>query len=94
MILVLLYVVDLLYAFPDLNPVVLAFVFMSLTGQGFGETYPHNPKVVSDMTALHHIHEAGMLHNLGQRAQLRDQKPYTFMVWRHGTEASPFLVAK
>eukprot|EP00904_Undaria_pinnatifida_P007253 jgi/Undpi1/3658/HiC_scaffold_16.g07028.m1 len=44
---------------------------------GFGETYPHNPKVVADMTALHHIHEAGILHNLGRRA--KEQKPYTFM---------------
>lgn len=32
------------------------------------------------MTALHHIHEAGLLYNLGQRARLDDQKPYTFMV--------------
>lgn len=32
------------------------------------------------MTALHHIHEAGILHNLGQRAQVKDQRPYTFMV--------------
>lgn len=94
MTLVLLYVVHQLYAFPSPDPVFFVFVLVSLTGQGFGETYPHNPKVVSDMTALHHIHEAGMLHNLGQRAQLRDQKPYTFMVWRHGTEASPFLIAK
>ncbi|CAN0392281.1 unnamed protein product, partial [Hapterophycus canaliculatus] len=47
--------------------------------QGFGEAHPHNPKVVSDMTALHHIHEAGILHNLGQRAQVKDQRPYTFM---------------
>ena len=30
------------------------------------------------MTALHHIHEAGILHNLGKRA--KEQKPYTFMV--------------
>lgn len=46
---------------------------------GFGETYPHNPKVVSDMTALHHIHEPGLLYNLGQRARLDNQTPYTFM---------------
>lgn len=51
---------------------------LSAAKQGFGETYPHNPKVVADMTALHHIHEAGILHNLGRRA--KDQKPYTFMV--------------
>lgn len=48
--------------------------------QGFGETHPHNPKVVSDMTALHHIHEASILYNLGERAKLDDQRPYTFMV--------------
>lgn len=48
--------------------------------QGFGETYPPNPKVVSDMTAMHHIHEAGILHNLGERSKLKDQRPYTFMV--------------
>ncbi|CAM9285240.1 unnamed protein product, partial [Hapterophycus canaliculatus] len=46
---------------------------------GFGETHPHNPKVVSDMTALHHIHEASILYNLGQRARTDDQRPYTFM---------------
>ncbi|CAM9665996.1 unnamed protein product [Ascophyllum nodosum] len=46
---------------------------------GFGETYPHNPKVVSDMTALHHIHEASILYNLGERAKLDNQRPYTFM---------------
>lgn len=51
---------------------------LSAAKQGFGETYPHNPKVVADMTALHHIHEAGILHNLGKRA--KEQKPYTFMV--------------
>lgn len=51
---------------------------LSAAKQGFGETYPHNPKVVADMTALHHIHEAGILHNLGRRA--KEQKPYTFMV--------------
>lgn len=48
--------------------------------QGFGEAYPHNPKVVSDMTALHHIHEASILYNLGERAKLDNQNPYTFMV--------------
>lgn len=48
--------------------------------QGFGETHPHNPKVVSDMTALHHIHEASILYNLGERAKLENQRPYTFMV--------------
>eukprot|EP00752_Nemacystus_decipiens_P009414 g8417.t1 len=46
---------------------------------GFGETYPPNPKVVSDMTSLHHIHEAGILYNLAERSKLRDQRPYTFM---------------
>ncbi|CAM9603433.1 unnamed protein product, partial [Sphacelaria rigidula] len=46
---------------------------------GFGITYPHNPKVVSDMTALHHIHEPGILYNLGERSKIDNQKPYTFM---------------
>eukprot|EP00903_Cladosiphon_okamuranus_P011080 g10459.t1 len=46
---------------------------------GFGETHPHNPKVVSDMTSLHHIHEASILYNLGERAKLENQRPYTFM---------------
>ncbi|CAM9355556.1 unnamed protein product [Discosporangium mesarthrocarpum] len=46
---------------------------------GFAEIYPQNPKVVSDMTALHHIHEAGILYNLGKRAEIKDQRPYTFM---------------
>ncbi|CAN0100971.1 unnamed protein product [Scytosiphon promiscuus] len=31
------------------------------------------------MTSLHHIHEAGILYNLGERSKLRDQRPYTFM---------------
>lgn len=38
------------------------------------------------MTSLHHIHEAGILHNLGQRAELKNQRPYTFMV-RKGSKA-------
>lgn len=54
----------------------------SNSSQGFGETHPHNPKVVSDMTALHHIHEASILYNLGQRSKLDIQRPYTFMVRR------------
>lgn len=48
--------------------------------QGFGETFPTNPRVVPDMTSLHHIHEAGILHNLRERSKLRNQRPYTFMV--------------
>lgn len=32
------------------------------------------------MTSLHHIHEAGILYNLGERSNLEDQRPYTFMV--------------
>lgn len=48
--------------------------------QGFGETHPHNPKVVSDMTSLHHIHEASILYNLRIRAAVDNQRPYTFMV--------------
>ncbi|CAM9430839.1 unnamed protein product, partial [Hapterophycus canaliculatus] len=43
------------------------------------ETFPTNPKVVSDMTSLHHIHEAGILYNLAERSKLRNQRPYTFM---------------
>lgn len=58
----------------------LLSVLLVFCVQGFGETYPENPKVVSDMTSLHHIHEAGILHNLGERAKLRNQRPYTFMV--------------
>eukprot|EP00752_Nemacystus_decipiens_P008749 g7810.t1 len=46
---------------------------------GFGEAHLHNPKVVSDMTALHHIHEAGILYNLRERSKLEDQRPFTFM---------------
>lgn len=53
--------------------------------QGFAETYPRNPKVVSDMTSLHHINEPAILYNLGERAKLKDQRPYTFMVsWYQG----------
>lgn len=48
--------------------------------QGFSDVHPHNPKLVPDMTALHYIHEAGMLHNLRQRANFDDQISYTFMV--------------
>lgn len=58
--------------------------------KGFGEAHPHNPKVEADMTALHHLHEAGILYNLGQRADLKDQKPYTFMVSRR-SEATRIL---
>lgn len=54
--------------------------YPAVVAQGFGEAHPQNPKVVSDMTALHHIHEAGILHNLGERSKLKDQRPYTFMV--------------
>ncbi|CAM9166452.1 unnamed protein product [Ascophyllum nodosum] len=46
---------------------------------GFAETYSKNPKVVSDMTALHHINEPAILYNLGERAKLKNQRPYTFM---------------
>lgn len=57
--------------------------------QGFGETYLHNPKIVSDMTALHYIHEAGILYNLGRRAVLDNQRPYTFMVRNTGRGTKP-----
>ncbi|CAM9488990.1 unnamed protein product, partial [Ectocarpus sp. 13 AM-2016] len=46
---------------------------------GFGEAHTANPKVVSDMTSLHHIHEAGILYNLRERSELEGQRPYTFM---------------
>ncbi len=36
------------------------------------------------MTALHHIHEASILYNLGERAKLDFQRPYTFMVRQAG----------
>jgi myosin heavy subunit len=47
--------------------------------QGFADVFPQNPKVVADMTALFHIHEPGILHNLRERAKIEDQKPYNFM---------------
>lgn len=40
------------------------------------------------MTALHHIHEAGILFNLRERSTLEDQRPYTFMVRFHVTGKS------
>ncbi|CAM9653889.1 unnamed protein product, partial [Chrysoparadoxa australica] len=46
---------------------------------GFAEVYPINPKVQADMTALHHINEPAILHNLDQRADLANQRPYTWM---------------
>ncbi|CAM9467577.1 unnamed protein product, partial [Ectocarpus fasciculatus] len=46
---------------------------------GFGEAHTANPKVVSDMTSLHHIHEAGILYNLAERSKVESQRPYTFM---------------
>lgn len=69
---------------------ILANFLATRRAQGFAETYPYESKVVSDMTALHHLHEAGILHNLGQRAQLKDQRPYTFMVslYRHAQSVS------
>lgn len=42
--------------------------------------FPKNPVVVADMTALHHIHEPGILHNLKERSRPWRQTPYTFMV--------------
>lgn len=41
---------------------------------------PKNPNVVADMTALHHIHEPGILHNLKERSRPWRQTPYTWMV--------------
>ncbi|CAN0416363.1 unnamed protein product, partial [Ectocarpus sp. 12 AP-2014] len=40
---------------------------------------PKNHSVVADMTALHHIHEAGILHNLKERSRPWRQTPYTWM---------------
>lgn len=69
---------------PGLAMLTLAYFAVRCTpavvAKGFGEAHLQNPKVVSDMTALHHIHEAGILHNLGERSKLKDQRPYTFMV--------------
>ncbi|CAM9182178.1 unnamed protein product, partial [Sphacelaria rigidula] len=42
--------------------------------------YPKNHAVVADMTALHHIHEPGILYNLKERSRPWRQTPYTFMV--------------
>ena len=56
------------------------FATLGCPNQGFAETYSKNPKVVSDMTALHHINEPAILYNLGERAKLKNQRPYTFMV--------------
>jgi myosin heavy subunit len=41
------------------------------------ELFPHDERVVDDMTALAYIHEAAILHNIEQRSKLDDQKPYT-----------------
>jgi myosin heavy subunit len=38
---------------------------------------PVNPAVVDDITSLHFIHEAGILHNLQQRSKQNPPKPYT-----------------
>mmetsp|Transcript_1090 Transcript_1090/g.1583 ORF Transcript_1090/g.1583 Transcript_1090/m.1583 type:complete len:319 (+) Transcript_1090:37-993(+) len=39
--------------------------------------YPTNEKSVEDMTSLRHLHEPAILDNLEQRADLREQRPYT-----------------
>lgn len=38
---------------------------------------PVNPSTCEDMTSLYHLHEPGIIDNLEQRADLRDQRPYT-----------------
>jgi myosin heavy subunit len=43
------------------------------------ELFPHDPRVVDDMTSLYNIHEAAILHNLQERSKLEDQKPYTYI---------------
>ncbi|CAM9926967.1 unnamed protein product, partial [Hapterophycus canaliculatus] len=47
--------------------------------QDLEEMLPKNPNVVADMTALHHIHEPGILHNLKERSRPWRQTPYTWM---------------
>ena len=67
---------DIIFAFlppPPLNP-------QPMSWQDLEEMLPKNPAVVADMTALHHIHEPGILHNLKERARPWRQTPYTFMV--------------
>jgi myosin heavy subunit len=44
-----------------------------------GPFYPINTGVVDDMTSLPHLHEAGILHNLEERAKLQHQNPYTYV---------------
>ena len=38
-----------------------------------------NPRVVGDMASLLHLHEAGILHNLSERASPQQQHPYTYV---------------
>mmetsp|Transcript_10617 Transcript_10617/g.19713 ORF Transcript_10617/g.19713 Transcript_10617/m.19713 type:complete len:1963 (-) Transcript_10617:129-6017(-) len=38
-----------------------------------------NPRVVGDMASLMHLHEAGILHNLCERANPQNQHPYTYV---------------
>lgn len=38
-----------------------------------------NPRVVGDMASLLHLHEAGILHNLSERASPQNQHPYTYV---------------
>ena len=54
--------------------------------------FPKNPNVVADMTAMHHIHEPGILHNLKERSRPWRQTPYTFMVSKQATArcANPY----
>ncbi|CAN0141358.1 unnamed protein product [Phaeothamnion confervicola] len=54
--------------------------FAHIVDLAFAEVHLQNPKVESDMTALHHIHEPGILHNLRERAEATPTPlPYTFM---------------
>jgi myosin heavy subunit len=43
------------------------------------ELFPHDTRVVDDMTSLYNIHEAAILHNLEMRSKIEDQKPYTYI---------------
>jgi hypothetical protein len=38
-----------------------------------------NPRAVGDMASLLHLHEAGILHNLCERASPQNQHPYTYV---------------
>lgn len=49
----------------------------SVIDVNFSELRTHNGAVVPDMTALHHLHEPAILHNL--RVRCAEKSPYTYM---------------